>query len=199
MKVSRRAELNKGFLIVLEDGTEFTVSEELYFTRYLYEKEEFNREEVEKLVFQDRVIEAEIICKKKLAAGLKPRSRLLAYLDENGFDADISNEALDNLERDGYLDDLKFATKILKRKMISSPMSKYAMEQWLLVNGLNPQTARTAIDKADLDDLVTARKIAERKFKGRKEPMKIAAYLASRGFEKDIIAEVTNMEEPWNT
>lgn len=198
MKINRKSELNKGFLLCFEDGSEIKVSEELYFTKYLYEKEELSKEEIEQLIFQDKVIEAEIMCRRKLATGLKPKSRLLAFLDENGLGGDIGEAALLKLEKENYIDDLKYANKITIRKMITSPLSKYALEQWLLVNGLSMETARTVIEKSNIDDRETARKIVEQKFKAKKNPMKIAAFLASRGFDKDIIAEVTNMEELWN-
>jgi SOS response regulatory protein OraA/RecX len=198
MKINRKSELNKGFLLCFDDGSEIKVSEELYFTKYLYEKEELGKEEIEQLIFQDKVIEAEIMCRRKLATGLKPKSRLLAYLEENELGGDIGEAALIKLEKENYIDDLKYAKKITKRKMITSPLSKYALEQWLLVNGLSLETARTVIEKSNIDDRETARKIVEQKFKKKKNPMKIAAFLASRGFEKDIIAEVTDTEELWN-
>lgn len=198
MKINRKSELNKGFLLCFDDGSEIRVSEELYFTKYLYEKEELSKEEIEQLIFQDKVIEAEIMCRRKLATGLKPKSRLLAFLEENDLGGDIGEAAIIKLQKEKYIDDSKYAVKIMKRKMITSPLSRYALEQWLILNGLSPDTARAVIEKSNIDDRTTARKIVEQKFKKKKNHIKIAAYLASRGFEKDIIAEVTDTEELWN-
>ena len=111
MKVIQKTELSDGFLIYLEDGSEIKVSEELYFTRYLYEAEELSKEEIEEIRFRDKVMEAEILCKKRLATGLKPERRLFEYLKAEGFDESQAKTALYNLEKDSYLDDYKLALR----------------------------------------------------------------------------------------
>ena len=88
--------------------------------------------------------------------------------------------------------------KILKKKMLGSPLSKYALEHWLMANGLSMETARSAIDKSNISDRETAMRIIRKKFRNNTNHLKIAAYLASKGFEKDIIAEVTDTEELWS-
>lgn len=198
MKVKQKTQLNDGFLICLEDGSEVKVSEELYFTKYLYELEDMTREQVDELIFLDKVIEAEIICKKRLANGLKPRRRLFEYLREKGFEDKISNTALNNLEKDKYLNDTKLALKKIKRKMITSPISRRALVLWLEEQGIDAKTSARTVESTGIDDKEIAQKLILKKFGSKWETIKVIKYLASKGFEQDIIAEVTDSEELWN-
>lgn len=198
MKIIRKTELDKGFLIDLEDGNELRVSEELYFTRYLYEREELSKYEIEELLFEDGVLEAEILCKKKLATGLKSSGRLFTYLKDKGIDEIVSRKAMGNLKKEKYIDDMKFASKKIKRKMISSPVSQKALALWLESKGLDKETARKAVEEAKLDDKKTAKEIIDKKFRNKGNKVKIIKYLASRGFDEDIISKVTETEDLWN-
>lgn len=198
MKVVRRTELSDGFLLDLDDGAEIKVSEELYFTKYLYEKEEFSKEEIEELIFLDDVLEANILCKKKLANGLKPRYRLFVHLKDKGYTEKVIETTLDSLEKEKYINDLKLSIKKLKRKMITSPLATKALVFWLQEQGIGEKTAIKAVEQMKIDDKDTAKKLIKKKFGQNGELIKIVKYLASKGFEKDIIAEVTNSEELWN-
>jgi len=198
MKVIQKTELSDGFLIYLEDGSEIKVSEELYFTRYLYEAEELSKEEIEEIRFRDKVMEAEILCKKRLATGLKPERRLFEYLKAEGFDESQAKTALYNLEKGNYLDDYKLAVRKLRKKMNTSPLASKSLVLWLESQGIDSKTSGQAVEYMNIDDRETARSLMEKRLKKEDDILKIVKYLASRGFEKDIIAEVTETEELWN-
>ncbi|MFO7612176.1 MAG: regulatory protein RecX [Clostridia bacterium] len=199
MKINRIAELNKGFLVVFEDGGEIRLSEEIYFTESIYEKEELSREEIDGILHRDKVLEAEILCKRYLAGGLRPRRRLLAYMESKGIDDDVALETIDRLESDKYLDDFKFAEKKAKRKMISSPVSRAMLAVWLEQEGVDRETAERVVKKLNIDDNKTAARLLEKRFRRDGADRKRAAsYLASRGFDGDTICSVLGMEDLWN-
>ena len=198
MKVRQRTELSDGFIITIEDGRDFKVSEELYFTHYLYEKDDLSEKEIEELLFFDKVLEAETLCRKKLAGGLKPRRRLFDYLKESGFNEREAEAALDKLEKGKYIDDFKFAAKKIKRKMNTSPLSRNALVLWLEAQGVGIEVAEKAVDFYNVNDRETIKKLINRKFKDTKDVVKISKYLASKGFDRDIIAEATKTEDLWN-
>ncbi|MBN2558677.1 MAG: regulatory protein RecX [Clostridia bacterium] len=199
MKITRIVELNKGFLVVFEDGGEIRLSEEIYFTESIYEKEELSREEIDGILHRDKVLEAEILCKRYLAGGLRPRRRLLAYMESKGIDDDVALETIDRLEADKYLDDLKFAEKKARRKMISSPVSRAMLMVWLDQEGVDRETAERVVKKLNIDDNKTAARLLEKRFRREGADRKrMASYLASRGFDGDTICSVLGMEDLWN-
>ncbi len=199
VKIARIAELNKGFLVIFEDGNELKLSEEVYFTCSVYEKEDMSAEEIERLLFQEKVTEGLIACKKYLAGGLKPIRRLFAYLENKGFEKEVAEEVIYQLETDDYLDDMKYALKKIKRKMIVSPVSVRMMVNYLESDGLDRELAERAVKKYNISDYNTAVKLAEsrlKKTKGNKH--KTALYLATKGFSEETIIEVLGLEGQWN-
>ncbi|MCD6321995.1 MAG: RecX family transcriptional regulator [Clostridiales bacterium] len=199
MKIARIAELNKGFLVIFEDSSELRLSEEVYFTCSVYEKEEMSDSEIENLLFKEKVTEGLIICKKYLAGGIKPRRRLFVYMENRGIEKDVSEEVLSILERENYLDDFKYALKRVKRKMGVSPVSAKMMVDCLENEGLEHDIAEKAVKKHGINDYKTAFKLAEKKLKTTKgNKQKTAAYLASKGFDEEIITEILGLEGLWN-
>lgn len=199
VKIARIAELNKDFLVIFEDGSELRLSEEVYFTCSVYEKEEMSDSEIENLLFKEKVTEGLIICKKYLAGGLKPRHRLFVYMESKDFKKKVSEEVISILEKENYLNDFKYALKRVKRKMIVSPVSAKMMIDYLENEGLDHDIAEKAVKKHGIDDNATAVKIAKKKLKTTKgNKHKTALYLASKGFDEEIIFEVLGMERLWN-
>lgn len=199
VKIARIAELNKGFLVIFEDGSELRLSEEVYFTCSVYEKEEMSQEDINKLLFKEQVTEGLIICKKYLAGGLKPKRRLFAYMENKGIEKPVAEQVVDILEADNYLDDFKYALKRAKRKMIVSPLSSVMLVDYLENEGLERDTAEKAVRQYNIDDFATASKLAAKKLKQSKgNKRKTALFLASKGFDEETIIEVLGMEGVWN-
>lgn len=199
MKIARIAELNKGFLVIFEDGSELLLSEEVYFTCSVYEKEEMSSEEIENLLFKEQVTEGLITCKKFLAGGLKPKHRLFVYMESKGIEKPVAEQVVCELEKANYLDDFKYALKRVKRKMITSPVSSKMMIDFLENNGVDRETAKEAVIKFGINDLKTAAELGAKKLKAVKgNKKKTAIYLASRGFDEETVIEVLGMEDLWN-
>lgn len=199
MKIARIAELNKGFLVIFEDGSELKLSEEVYFTCFVYEKEEMSTDEIDRLLFKEKVTEGLIACKKYLAGGLKPKRRLFAYLEDKGYDKDVAMEVVSVLESDDYLDDMKYALKKIKRKMIMSPVSTSMLADFLENDGLERDLAEKAIKDSKINDYDTADKLAVKRLKKTKgNKRKTALYLVSKGFSEEIIFDILGMEGLWN-
>lgn len=199
VKIARIAELNKGFLVIFEDGSELLLSEEVYFTCSVYEKEEMSDSEIENLLFKEKVTEGLIICKKYLAGGLKPRRRLFLYMENKEINSDVAEAVLTILEKENYLNDFKYALKRVKRKMIVSPVSAKMMVLYLENEGLDHEIAEKAVEKYGINDYKIALKLAEKKLKKLKgNKRKTAVYLASKGFDEEIITEVLGLDGLWN-
>jgi len=82
--------------------------------------------------------------------------------------------------------------------MNTSPLASKSLVLWLESQGIDSKTSGQAVEYMNIDDRETARSLMEKRLKKEDDILKIVKYLASRGFEKDIIAEVTETEELWN-
>lgn len=199
MKINRIVELNNGFLVIFEDGSELRLSEEVYFTNFIYEKEEMSQEEINNLLFKEKVTEGLILCKKYLAGSLKPGRRLFMYLVDKGFEKDIAEQVIGILEKEEYLNDFKYALKKVKRKMAGSPVSGHLLVTFLENEGISKETAEKAVKTYKIDDYKTAEILAAKKMKANKgNKQKTALYLSSKGFNDEIIADVLRIEEIWS-
>lgn len=199
MKIARIAELNKGFLVIFEDGSEIRLSEEVYFTCSVYEKEELTEEELEELLFREQVTEGLIMCKRYIAGGLKPERRLFAYLEDKGYEKNVAEEIIRMLADDDYLDDMKYALKRIKRKMITSPVSSRMLVDYLENEGVGRENAEKAVKDSRIDDHKVAAVLAAKKLKATKgNRRKTAVYLASKGFDEETITGLPGMEDLWN-
>lgn len=199
VKIARIAELNKGFLVIFEDGSELLLSEEVYFTCSVYEKEEMSDSEIENLLFKERVTEGLIICKKYLAGGLKPKRRLFMYMENKGIESKVAEEVISILEKESYLNDFKYALKRVKRKMIVSPVSAKMMVDYLENEGLEHDVAEKVVKQHNINDYNNAAKIAKKKLKKTKgNKRKTALYMASKGFDEELIIEILGIEGLWN-
>ncbi len=185
--------------MTFDDGSEIRLSGELYFRESVYEKEELTADEIKELLFRQEVLDAEAACKRSLAGGLKPKRRLLLYLGKKGFSHEAAEKALDNLEKDRYLDDKRYALKRIKRKMGTAPVSSSYLKMWLIENGVDEKAAEAAVDEYGLDDRKTAVKLKDKKIKsGETDPVKIAAHLSRKGFDNNLIADLLGTEVLWN-
>ena len=123
---------------------------------------------------------------KELATGLRQR----------GYGPAAIATAVDRMRELGYLDDVDFARRWVANRAGVSPRGGRLMEMELRQKGVAQDVAREAIDEADLDDLATARSVAEtrmRRYADLDPPTqrrRLSAFLARRGFSPDVIRTI---------
>lgn len=123
---------------------------------------------------------------KELATGLRQR----------GYGPAAIAAAVERMRELGYLDDADFARRWVANRAGVSPRGGRLMELELRQKGVAQDVARDAVDEADLDDLASARAVAEtrmRRYADLDPPTRrrrLAAFLARRGFGPDVIRAV---------
>ena len=130
-----------------------------------------------------------------LASTDKTRAQLVQGLTRRGYSEDEIAAALDRAQALGYLDD----TRIAQRKAVEALEDGWAGEALLarlVQSGLEEATARGAIKDAIAQTgwkpLDAARELARsRKLAGAKG----ARFLASRGYEEDVVERVIGTPE----
>lgn len=126
--------------------------------------------------------------KKEIAKKLKQKK-----ISEKNIDAIISQ-----LKEQKYIDDEKFARNFLDSKIRQKPAGKRLLKLKLIEKGIDEETAERAIDEnfPEAKEIESAKKLLakfQKKHKGEegiKLKSKSYRYLASKGFDTEIINEV---------
>lgn len=131
-----------------------------------------------------------------LGIARKPTGQVAKCLAEHGFDQDVIEEVVKDLEADGYLDDLRLARRIVSQRQTGRQAeSRAALQRRMTGRGLSA----TAIDEAlaqVVDDseaattLLTARFPREWPTQDRRQLQKMARFLAGRGFSAEVISRL---------
>jgi regulatory protein len=125
---------------------------------------------------------------------LRARDRTVAELDarlrERGIDETERRETLATLERVGYVDDERFAhgrAAVLASRGSGDALIRDDLEQ----RGVALELVDAALDALEPERLRAARVVAR-----RGGGAKTARYLASRGFESEVVAEAVARDGP---
>lgn len=146
----------------------------------------------------------------------RPRSqselgfRLSLYARKLGIKHELIDEALSMLKDEGQVDDYKFAKWWIEQRSEFSPSGKRRLVSELKAKGVDESVIKGAIEllwtdqidvfgvkKERLDDKLLALKATSKKikqFKGEDKlgfRKKMVRYLQARGFDYDIVSEVT--------
>jgi regulatory protein len=127
--------------------------------------------------------------------GYRPRSEkeVRDRLRRGGYEQDAIDHTISQLHEWRYLDDADFARRWVENRTAHRPRGKRLLQQELRHKGIDTETAREAIDDADLDETGAAEALARRRLPSYAgdEPAatrrRLGAYLARRGYGYDVI------------
>lgn len=131
---------------------------------------------------------------RMLARREYPRAELARKLLRGGADAAEVAHALDELERQGYLSDTRFAQMVVTQK--SGRYGKRAIAHALTQRRVEPTAAHAALDVlANVDELADARALCIRRFgdappKDERERARHIRFLLARGYPLSIALKV---------
>ena len=114
-------------------------------------------------------------------------------LRRGGYEQDAIDHAISRLHEWRYLDDADFARRWVENRTAHRPRGKRLLQQELRHKGIDTETARDAIDDADLDETGAAEELARRRLPAYAgdDPAairrRLGAYLARRGYGYDVI------------
>jgi regulatory protein len=127
--------------------------------------------------------------------GYRPRSEkeVRDRLRRGGYEQDAIDHTISQLHEWRYLDDADFARRWVENRTAHRPRGKRLLQQELRHKGIDTETAREAIDDADLDETGAAEVLARRRIPTYAEDdpaairRRLGAYLARRGYGYDVI------------
>ena len=139
-----------------------------------------------------------------LGLAKKPSGKVSERLQREGFEDSVIQEVLKELKAEGYLDDALIARRIARQRQGRQSESKFALRYRMLSSGLEPAVVDAVLTETDSDksrakDLIHSRFQLEfeamhsedtKKSEKQKLFLKMARFLARRGFEQSVIEQV---------
>src|SRR5215211_4390230 len=127
--------------------------------------------------------------------GYRPRSEkeVRDRLRHGGYEQDAIDHTISQLHEWRYLDDADFARRWVENRTAHRPRGKRLLQQELRHKGIDTETAREAIDGADLDEAGAAEELARRRLPAYAGDdlaairRRLGAYLARRGYGYDVV------------
>jgi regulatory protein len=127
--------------------------------------------------------------------GYRPRSEkeVRDRLRRGGYEQGAIDHAISRLHEWRYLDDADFARRWVENRAAHRPRGSRLLQQELRHKGIDTETARAAIDDADLNETDAAEELARRRLPAYTgdDPAairrRLGAYLARRGYGYDVI------------
>lgn len=109
-------------------------------------------------------------------------------------DIEIIENVLEELKRTTVIDDNRFAKIFTEYRLKSSPRGKNLIKQELLKKGIEQETIENVFENMNFEEEINAEELAINKAKSfdknldpQKKKEKLMRFLASRGFDFDII------------
>lgn len=178
-----------------EDEPVLAVREDVLIRHRLLKGAELDAERLADIRREADEDEARRAALASLGRGGRTRRELELYLRRRGFAGETAKAALDALEREGWLDDGRFAASFARsraeshykgRNLIRSELIRRGVSRKTAdeaIGGLDPETERRAAVRAAL------RKWPSLKGERRDRVRKLAQYLYRRGYTGSVVRE----------
>ncbi len=149
----------------------------------------------------DTILENVVFAKAKLTAinflSRKDRStrEVIRKLKEKGFTKEVTKKVLEFLKSYGYINDLEYAKKFVKQRVVVRGYGKFKVIYELRDKGINDNIIEKVTQNIEDDEYESAIKLGRKKARrldltDYKEKQKLYSYLQRRGYSYDIIKSV---------
>ena len=187
---------DKGMLrVFIDDNYSFSIPEQDYINNKLYEGMTISEEQLS--VIRDKVLVNAAREKAVIYLTYRDRSEseILTKLIDAGFDANVAQNAVNELRTIGYLDDTRYAMKYLSERMRTKALSKKSLGFELKNKGIDEEIIEKALSEFEIDDYEVALREGKRKFgkynlDDNKIEQKAYRFLLHRGFSYEIVNKV---------
>ena len=186
----KKSETKNMLDLYLSDNTVLTVYEEDYYGMHLYDKEKFTQSDIVdiKSATSERLGRAYAI--KMILYKKRTKKEISDKLVDKGIEQQIIDKILQKLEKEGYVDDVLYAQKLI-RKMQGQNKSKKQIELEFLIRGLQDEDVLKLLDEYDFDEQALQnlfdKKFANKDLNDQKTKIKAYNFFKSKGFSYEII------------
>ena len=184
--------------IFLNEAYAFGLDEEVVLKYHLHEGDTVSEETVQTVLLEEERVRAKQKALSLLAYRARSKAEIRERLSQRGYDQNVTDSVVSDLERVGLLNDPAFASAYVQTRMVQKPMGKRLLIRELLGKGVTESLAVRAVE--DRYSSVTELEVALSLIKPRlgryrrEKPdavrRRIGDFLKRRGFDWDVIGEV---------
>jgi len=197
MRITAREKSKDGRMvrIYLDGRYGFSIPADVYTTSHLYEKDELTEEQVDHIKQDILVQKARERAVNLLMARDRSRFEVRTRLVKLGFDEDIAERVVSDLEAIGYIDDSRFVLKYASDRIKSKALSKKALRYELEQKGIGRDLIDEVLKEFEPEEEEVALRVAKKKFgkydlSDRAVEMKALKFLIHRGISYETACNV---------
>ena len=169
----------------------FTIPEEDFLRLNLYEKSEISQDEVAYIRSEVLFREAKSVAVKFLSMRLRSEGEVRKKLEDEGFDNTVIDQAIEELQSVGYINDKIYVQKYLYDRSKLKPKSKKLLKLELQSRGIREEIIDSILDEWDLDEELVAEGLVRKKFgkydlQHEKIMRRVYMFLKHRGFSYEL-------------
>lgn len=186
----------EGMLRVFLDETyAFSLPEDEYVRLHMYEREEMSEEDLDRIRTSIVARAARETAVRMLVAKDRSGAELATRLVDKGYDRDIVDMAIAELETIGYVNDRRYIQKYVSEKLSAKSLSRKAIRYELEAKGIDTLLIGEVLDECDVDEEEVAMRAVRKKF-GKYDATspdvakKLTAFLLHRGYTHAIVRSV---------
>ena len=187
---------NKGrFSVYIDEKFSFSLSEDDYLSLNLYDKSELSRDEIDHIKNTVNFRAAKNCALKYLSYKLRTEKEVRMKLQDDGFDGDSIEMAIEELNALGYINNKIYVQKFVFDRSKLKPKSKKLIKLELMGKGIQEEIIDEVFNDWNVDETSVAESLVKRKF-GKydfnDDSIKRKAYmfLKHRGYSHDVIESV---------
>lgn len=126
----------------------------------------------------------------------KTVSQVREHLKSSGFNEDCIDFSVNSLTEEGYLDDLAYTEKFIRKAVDSRIVSCMMLICELKQKGIAESVTKSCLAEMDIDDYTLACKaVAKKNALGVTDMMKVRRFLAGKGFSADAIRRALSTDD----
>lgn len=197
-KVAQNKYNKNRYSIFINDDYAFSVSEDVLINHSLLKGKELDKEFIDKVLLSEEKDKAKSIALKYLGYKMRSEKEVREKLNMAGY-CDYSDEVIDYLLKNQYLDDREYAFCYTKEKLNLKGYGKIRITMELNQKGIDSSLVNEALSNFNYEDrefemaLELAEKRSKRSFKNDEDKYrKIYGYLLRQGYSNDIVKKVLN-------
>ncbi|MFC2102955.1 regulatory protein RecX [Bacteroidota bacterium] len=201
MKVNRISKKDSANVIIeFDDGEPLFLSVEIFMKSGLRINDEISEDRFLLFVKENRIFHIKQRAFRYLGRRLHSKSELRVKLLQKGYESELINEVLNELENKDYLNDAEFVKTFADEKIKRKHWGEKKLRAELLKRGINSDILANVLSEviSDKDNYNNALIVAEKKLASLRNrkldsasiKLKLSTFLNSRGFNYDVIKEV---------
>ena len=194
MKILKFKKMTKGkYKIYFDNGSDILLFEDVILENNLLITKEITDELLKKLIKQNDQVYVYQIAIRFISIRIRSKKEVKKYLENKNISDKLINIIIDKLEKEGYINDFKFAVLYANDQMLLSNWGPYKIKQSLVKYGICNDIVNEVIKNIEqkkveekLSNLIS-KQIKIKKGSSNSIKLKLINYFINLGYDKDMI------------